>query len=71
MPNDVELTTESLATAAEESEKNSLINQSVLFAQSFINTLVNRRPSFINEVTVSKMGILRRKISRKRNESSI
>lgn len=39
MPNDVELTTESLATAAEESEKNSLINQSVLFAQSFINTL--------------------------------
>ena len=38
-PDKVELTSEGLVTAAKEYEENSVVNQSVLFAQSFINTL--------------------------------
>lgn len=38
-PDKVELTSEGLVTAAKEYEENSAVNQSVLFAQSFINTL--------------------------------
>ena len=39
LPADILLTTEGLVAAAKESDKNSLVNQSVLFAKSFINTL--------------------------------
>lgn len=38
-PDKVELTSEGLVTAAKEYEENSVVNQSVLFVQSFINTL--------------------------------